>query len=74
MPASLRLGLCGVLDEVGDGLAGAGAELEQGTELRAGDAGVADQGEQFDLLAEQASLLLVVVAEEEGWWHAEGAG
>ena len=47
--ASPRFGSCGVLDEVGDCLACAGAELEQGAELRAGDAGVADQGQQFDL-------------------------
>ena len=38
-PTSLCLG---VFDEVGDCLAGAGAELEQGAELGAGDAGVAD--------------------------------
>jgi len=34
----------GVLDEVGDGLAGTGAELEEGAELGAGDARVADEG------------------------------
>jgi hypothetical protein len=53
----LGFGSGGVLDEVGDCLAGAGAEFEEGAQLRARDAGVADQGEQFDLLAEQSGLL-----------------
>jgi hypothetical protein len=61
---SPRFGSGGVLDEVGDGLAGAGAQLEHCAQLRTGDAGIADEGEQLDLLAEQSGLLVVVVAEE----------
>src|SRR6266498_4489207 len=43
--APLGFGSGGVLDEVGDGLAGAGAQLQERAQLCAGDAGVADQGE-----------------------------
>jgi hypothetical protein len=54
-----------VLDEVGDGLAGARAELQQRAQLGAGDPGVADHGQELDLLAEQARLPGVVIIEEE---------
>jgi hypothetical protein len=52
------------LDQVGDGLPGLRAELEDGAELRAADAGVPDQGQQLDLLLQQRGLFGVVVEEE----------
>jgi hypothetical protein len=63
-----------VLDQVGDGLQGFWAELEQGPQLGAGDAGVADQGQQFDLLAEQPGPAGLIIVEEERGRDAEGAG
>src|SRR6516165_11502027 len=52
------------LDQVGDGLPGLRAELEDGAELGAADAGVPDQGQQLDLLLQQSGLFGVVVEEE----------
>lgn len=49
-PISLVVGC--VLDEVGDGLERFWDELQEGAELGGGDAGIADEGEEFGLLAE----------------------
>src|SRR2546423_5404141 len=59
-------------DEVGDRLAGFGAQPEDGAELLGVDARVADHGQQLDLLLQQAGLLLVELGEEERGRHAEG--
>ena len=64
--AALGFGVAGVFDEVGDCLEGAGGELEEGAELGGGDAGVPDEGEELDLVAEEAEVGVVVVGEEEG--------
>ena len=62
------------LDQVDDRLPGLRAQLEDGAELGAADAGIAHQGEELDLVLQQAGLLVVVVVEEEGRRDAERPG
>src|ERR1019366_2233182 len=61
-------------DEVSDRPAGFRAQPEDRAELLGVDARIADRGQQFDLILQQAGLLLVELREEEGGRHAEGPG
>jgi hypothetical protein len=54
------------LHQVGDCLPGLRAQLEDGAELRAANAGIAHQGQQLHLFLQQPGLFVVVVEEERG--------
>jgi hypothetical protein len=70
---SARVVACRGRGQADDGLPGLRAELEDGAELGAADAGVAHQGQELDLFFQQPGLFVVVV-EEEGRRHAERLG
>jgi len=59
-----RVVACRGLDQVDDGLPGLRAQLKDGAELGAADNGIPDQGQELDLLLQQAGLFVVVVEEE----------